>query len=307
MGTVDGLRAVTVLSARMTEAGLVRTSGMNGAEITGWTRDFGSTGFSVRHDRATGLLGWNVVLSGRPHLSYRSWTESNGDDDTIRLHEPRNPDALLGRVESVLRGMGLEVKTVSCNGYQTHWDDDVNYLGVTEFPAWLLAENLPRQLAVGGLPALVSYSPGRRFSQDLLVEQVRGLVGYDDGGGPLLTRESMELLAASPPLARDASWRPIAPERRAAISFDGDRLSVRRGGDEILGIVASEVVNHWGDRLAAWRLPRDVLERQLAFAPGVPFVCGGETLEALDPIFRDAQFGGDAPWLADAAPPSPRR
>ncbi len=127
----NALEAVTAIRDAMAAAGLPRTSRYAGGELTGWTEARGSTGFSVREDQG-GHLSWHVVVSGRPHMRYRSY-RSDGDD----LHEPIAPERLNPRIQAVFEGLGMEVLAVRYGGHQTMWDDDVEYDVVTTPPDWL--------------------------------------------------------------------------------------------------------------------------------------------------------------------------
>ncbi len=105
---VSGMRAVLAVRDALERAGLGRTSHYNGGHVAGWipANQYGSTGFSVRRER-DGTLGWNVVVSGKPHLSYRRWEERDGDRGTISLHEPRNPEALSPRIAAAFDSVGI--------------------------------------------------------------------------------------------------------------------------------------------------------------------------------------------------------
>lgn len=131
------LQAVTDIHAALQAAGLERTSRYNGGEIVGWTESLGSTGFSVR-EMEDGKVSWHVVISGKPHLSYRTYRD--GEDE---LHEPVDPERLCPRIGAVLKSIGLDVDKVSYGGHQTMWDDDVEYDVVTARPAWLEARPTP--------------------------------------------------------------------------------------------------------------------------------------------------------------------
>ena len=124
------LDAVADVHAALAAAGLPRTSRYSGGEMTGWTACFGSTGFSIREDDA-GDLVWHVVVSGKPHLTYREYRDDGGG------HEPIAPERLCPRIEAVFRAQGLDVRSVRYGGHQTMWDDDVEYNVVTARPDWL--------------------------------------------------------------------------------------------------------------------------------------------------------------------------
>ncbi len=142
--TTQALRAaaqtVQDLRTALEVAGLPRTSKYNGAEMTGWTDHFGSTGYSIRPCK-DGTLQWHVVISGKPHLQYRPRFDVHSGDE---LHEPVNADSLCPRIRKVFEQMGIKVLKLKCTGWQTAWDDDVDYDIITEPPAWL--ESPPARL-----------------------------------------------------------------------------------------------------------------------------------------------------------------
>jgi hypothetical protein len=124
-----GLVAVRIVKEALNDEGLSRISKFNGGELTGWTNDLGATGFSIRK-QADGTLQWNTVISGRPHLIY----EHDEEDSTSR---PVNPEYLCPKIKKVFESIGLKVKEVRAHAWQTMWDDDIDYLVVTEHPEWL--------------------------------------------------------------------------------------------------------------------------------------------------------------------------
>jgi hypothetical protein len=133
----------------LAQAGMPRTSKMRGGEITGHTTHFGSTGFSVAdaHNRLddpkfgklpNGYLRFHVVVSGKAAgLEYRGitpWYDEDGydDEEDDEAHEPINPDSLHPRIEAVFTKLGLKVIEIRTRGWQTVWDDDVDYDIYTE-------------------------------------------------------------------------------------------------------------------------------------------------------------------------------
>ena len=112
----------------LAEAGLPRTSGFNGGELTGWTRIYGSTGFSIRlDDEDPNAVVFNVVISGKAAgLDYKKWNECEGDE-VIRLHKPIRPESLYPKIRRTFESLGVTVLGVAESGYQMHWDDDVEY------------------------------------------------------------------------------------------------------------------------------------------------------------------------------------
>jgi hypothetical protein len=130
-----GLQAVTELKEALAQAGFGRTSTLNGAELKGWTKAFGSTGFSIRQ-QDDGTLQWHIVLSGKPHFQYRKYKHhSNGE--TYSYHEPLNTDRIVPALKAVLEGMGIPVTSIRCTGHQLMWDDDVDFSIVGAHPDWL--------------------------------------------------------------------------------------------------------------------------------------------------------------------------
>jgi hypothetical protein len=130
-----GLEAVTELHRKLAEAGMPRTSQLNGGGMTGWTEAYGSTGFSVRKDK-DGDLQWHLVVSGKPLFAYRDY-EQRSDDETYEYHEPLETESLFPRLRAVFEDMGLAVKSLRCSGHQLMWDDDVEFSVMTDHPAWL--------------------------------------------------------------------------------------------------------------------------------------------------------------------------
>lgn len=136
----------------MTKAGMPRTSKLRGGEITGYTTHSGCTGFSVSDASSSfddpkfralpnGYLKFHVVLSGQnAGLEYETkplWYGKDGSDDDEEDydedgHEPIDPDSLHKRITEVFTKMGLKVIEVRTRGWQTVWDDDVDYDIYTE-------------------------------------------------------------------------------------------------------------------------------------------------------------------------------
>ena len=119
------------IAQRLADAGMPRTSKLAGGEIAGLIENnhIGSTGFSVAvHEDK---VRFHVVLSGRAAgLAYQpstNWHHDDDDDDDRELEEPINPDRLLPQVTQVFKDAGLHVQSAKCAGWQTYWDDDVDY------------------------------------------------------------------------------------------------------------------------------------------------------------------------------------
>jgi len=191
---VTGKRAVQAVRHALAEAGLGRTSKMNGGAVTGWIarNHGGSTGFSVKPTANEGEVVWNVVISGKPHLSYRSWTDSDG----MRFSEPTNPGSLSPRIRAAFEDLGLDVRSVTCGGYQTHWDDDVNYSVVTNYPEWLERHNPDNPPPKAEGPLLMAMKFRDTFDhKGPLSPTSDPLAGYLANGRVYLTGESVRHLA----------------------------------------------------------------------------------------------------------------
>lgn len=129
------LQWATNVRDALASAGLGRTSRLNGGELTGWTTHMGATGFSLR-ETTSGQIDWHIVISGRAHLRYQLYKDCR-DDEIYELHEPQNPQVLEPRIVEVFTRLGLTVHGILCTGWQTMWDDDVDYNVLTDRPAGL--------------------------------------------------------------------------------------------------------------------------------------------------------------------------
>lgn len=110
--------------------GFPRTSKFNGGEVTGQTQSYGSTGFSVLKTKDDKRLLWHMVISGELHLKYMERRDFDGNDDG---HEPINPNSISPNIKKVLeQELGIPILHVECCGWQTMWDDDVQYHFVTD-------------------------------------------------------------------------------------------------------------------------------------------------------------------------------
>jgi hypothetical protein len=139
---LTGKEAVAKLKAALEKAGFGRTSSYRGAEITGWTNNLGSTGFSIRKDRDGKSINWNIVISGKKHLPYETYKEVRpGDDEVISLHRPLNPEKIKPDILKVFKKLKLKIKKFRYAGHQGMWDDDVEYEITTEWPDWLSEKN----------------------------------------------------------------------------------------------------------------------------------------------------------------------
>jgi len=298
MATVDGVRAATVVRAVLAEIGLGRHPKAPGAEAIGWSGNPAASGFTIRRNREPDLIDWTVVVSGKPHLGYRRWTEDMGGGRKVDLIEPVNPHLLHPRILDAFESLGLRVFRVHSDAGQIQWEgDDVRYTVTTDEPAWLLPRNGGRPQAAGG-PALVTFAAGPKFADILGLEgSVSGLAGYDDAAaGALLTRESVGRLLEMRAAATDRAFHAIPRDCRIAMGLRDGVLSATRDGRSLFRAEQLEVGNHWGDRVAVWRMPAEVFLREPEFTPDVPFILDGELRDGVPPLAYDAQFGGDVPW-----------
>lgn len=118
---------------------------LNGAECTGWTDAFGSTGFSVRgkstlmvgHDKYDdNILVFHVVMSGNlVGIRYRRIPIDTGDETPDWGHEPINEEAPCPRIKAAFEELGFEVLGVQHAGHQTLWDDDISYNVIVRRPS----------------------------------------------------------------------------------------------------------------------------------------------------------------------------
>lgn len=143
--TLVGIEAAQMIKNALAEAGMPRTSGMSGGEVTGWTQAYGATGFSLRAGKGRrdigrlpeGQVDWHIVVSGKPLLAYREYEGEDGDT----YHEPIRPESLCPRIRQVFEALGMTVHKVTYSGHQTVWDDDITYNVITDEPAWLSRRN----------------------------------------------------------------------------------------------------------------------------------------------------------------------
>ena len=135
---LTGMDAVIQLKDALAAAGLPRTSTLNGGDLRGWTRCCGSTGFSIRLEGER--IVWHLVISGRPHLTYRNEVIGHGES-SFEGYAPLNPEKLAPRIAAVFATLGMKALNVKANCWSNAWDDDVGYEVETERPLWLSSEN----------------------------------------------------------------------------------------------------------------------------------------------------------------------
>jgi hypothetical protein len=150
---LTGKEAVSAIKFKLDEAGIGRNRMLltSGAEIRGWTNASGSTGFSVKQatewDQKAqrtiaipGQLDWHVVVSGKQAgIKYADFTEYREHVGEMSMHEVSgSTDPVQRKIKNVFESMGLKVHSTRMSGYQSHWDDDVDFNIITDRPAWLL-------------------------------------------------------------------------------------------------------------------------------------------------------------------------
>lgn len=293
---INALRTLTALRVALDTDGLVRTSELNGAEMTGWLSPnrMGSTGFSIRAVE-NGELEWHLVISGKKHLRYREY-QDHQDEETYELHEPVNPEILHPRISAIFASMGIKTISVKATDWQNMWDDDVGYTIRSKTPAWLEKPDPENRWRMPSQPVLLTLTGDPNSSS-----RVRGLglVGYAHGGKLWLTRESVdhlvETLPAKTPSTKNEFARPFGfGVRRAMSDFDEPA--------KILTRQTVKVSNHWGDEIQLFPIFDTNLTIDARFKPTVSFVLGGEQRTEASFAEVDAQFGDDAPWKLEQAP-----
>lgn len=283
------MRAVLAAQAAMEAAGFAPEPGA--ARPEGWIRPgyANSPGYGIRASGAN--LEWNVHLAGENHMRWDSYDQAQGED-TVRLHEPVDPERLEGPIRAVFEGLGLDVREVRVAGWHGMWDRQVSYVVVTDHPDWLEdcdPQNRP-QAAPG--PVLQGYAMRQGFRGAVPLRGV--LPGYDIGGEPHLTRESIEALAA----ATAGSW---------GISYALDKdgtLVTSRDGRALSRAAPVTHVNHWGDAVQVWPVNRLNLDPAPLEGAAADFVLDGEMRRKAPFALYDAQYG-DAPWSGAAPSPAP--
>lgn len=286
--TVTGIRAVAALRASLDALGLSRTSGYNGGEMTGWTSRHGSTGFSIRADGEG--LHWHVVVSGKPHLRYRSYQDRSGDE-TYDLHEPTNPESLYPRIRQAMAAIGLQAIDVRNTGHQTMWDDDVDYTIVTAHPDWL---EKPDARNAGGLPptpTLVALST-RHLPLPFSAFE---LAGYADGGKLFLTKESVEACLAAFAQRSEELRRIKMDTGDVALGGDGCLTLRSRDGFRFEGKPRT-VTNFWGDDVEVVEIPREWFAVDARSRLAVPALVSGTLRTDMTFAELDAQYDDGAPW-----------
>lgn len=123
---LTGKEAVGRVKTALEAAGLQQSS-MSGADLTGWTRHAGSTGFSIRAN-GRGEQEWQIIISGKPHLNF----VCKGSKEVAE-----EPQLLVPRIRKVFSELGMNVKSVEVGGARTNNNGDVSYRVITDPCAWL--------------------------------------------------------------------------------------------------------------------------------------------------------------------------
>jgi hypothetical protein len=313
-GTVTGIRGALAMRAALESVGLGRTSKLSGGQVTGWipTNHYGSTGFSLK-PVANGNIDWHLVISGKPHMRYREYREMNGDDDTIDLHEPVNPEVVFPKIRQAFASLGVTVKDLSFGGAQLHWDDDVSYNVTTDKPEWLgIYDPKNHPPRTSDEPHLVS----------ALLEHMPGLgqllvPAYTLPGRILgVTREAADLMIET--IATERRWDDL-PTGTASFDENGVLVLDRKGRTGPSGfrrgpsppshlnerIAPVDIVNHWGDEVTVWRIPAAWATPTHGFSTTLPVLIAGEMVESPSFGLIDAQHGDGAPWHVEPERPEP--
>ena len=314
---VTAIRAVQGVKAAMEAEGLKRTSRYAGGEIAGWIamNRLGSTGFSVR-PKEDGRLHWHVVLSGRPHMRYSSYRQASGDE-TTEHHEPVAPEALFGRIRGIFEALGMAPHDIRVGGWQTMWDDDVDYDVVTDHPAWLEAYDPANGTYEAECGVTLRAAVVRPRPSDVDAPPCKGsLPVYVVDGEVYLTRESVEAIAkAAADHNREIEQLPDRARRMRAAARCSEAELAEDGTFRyrVMGryqpYETSEkpttIVNHWGDEVTVWKAPYGMMHPVEPFATAVPVLVGGEMRADVPFAVYDAQFG-PSPWAEPAQPQGPR-
>lgn len=298
MPKISGIRAVLAVKSAMADHGLPRTSTLNGAEICGWIDPNlrGSTGFSIRK-LPDGNIVWHVVLSGKPHLKYREYREVNGED-TIDLHEPINTERLFPALRRVFEDLDMVVTSIELSGFQTHWDDDVDYNVTTKPPEWLDTVNNKHERAQFD-PALVTCRMSDHPQAPM--RGLTGLVAYQGNDGlVLLTRQSIDAIAAKMDEVRRYN------NEAGAITIDATDTLIQTSprGQRTSVSQSSRITNFKGDEIDVWAVPGTWVTPEIGFNPKVPFILQGETCKSAPFKVLDEQYG-PAPWSTETPAPKP--
>lgn len=310
MVKVSGVRASLAIQHAMAEAGLGRTSTLNGGEINGWIEAhyYRSHGFGVKQDnKHPGQLDWSVVVSGKPHLRYEENRYFDGDEP-MTSNDPINQEILYPKIKKVFESLGIVVHQVEYTGHQTMWDDDVNYNIRTSHPEWLEAYAPRNPLPKITQPRLVC----ARLEEDrnTLIKSLTALPMYqicDDvirdpyssyttfkGNQFGLTKEAVAVLESNVD-----SLSPYKPQLVDAVRIKGKELHLKFGFDTV--IRPKTITNAWGDEVEIYLWPRSNVSLERKYTPSCPMLIGGEMISAPSFPLLDQQFEGDGPWTIEMA------
>jgi hypothetical protein len=243
-------------------------------------------------------------------MRYRDFSMVQGDE-VVTLHEPVNPEVVAPRIAKAFEALGLKATDIRCTGSQGMWDDDVDFEAVTPVPEWL--EKYDPKNAAGemhdGIRLLsATIEPMPMPSRLEIPVYAIGFRQY------AVTREAAEALCAV--VVNEKRYDGLEPGE-ARIEADGSlyvnrpgravdiRTMAARGKSPGVGayVQPQTIVNHWGDEVVVWKIPKDWIEPQRRFNSDIPVTIAGE--QVVRPSFTtlDAQYGDEAPWLPEAAAP----
>lgn len=312
MTKISGVRATLAIQHAMNEAGLGRTSTLNGGEIKGWIEAhyYRAHGFGVKQDKRPGELDWSVVVSGRPHLRYEENRYFDGDEP-MTSNDPVNPERLYERIKKVFEGLGIFVHQVEYTGHQTMWDDDVSYNIRTNHPDWLeaYAPSNPtpkvtqpllvsgrlvadRNTAVKSFTALPMYQLSDRVIRD---PYSSGVTYHANQFG--LTKEALLVL-----IDNVDSLAKHTPSLINAVRLKGNELHLQIGFEEV--VRPKKITNVWGDDVEIYLWPRSNIVLERKYTPACPMLVAGEMTSAPSFPVLDQQFEGTGPWTIEMSSPS---
>lgn len=307
MSKISGVRATLAVQHAMDQAGLKRTSTLNGGEINGWIEPqyYRSHGFGVKLDKRPGELDWSVVVSGKPHLRYEENKYFDGDE-AMTSNDPVNPERLYDRIKKVFESLGIVVHQVEYTGHQTMWDDDVNYNIRTNHPDWLEAyapsNPVPkitqprlvcarlvetRNTAVKSFTALPMY----QISDRVIRDQYSSLVTFQPNQFGL-TKEALLVL-----IDNVNSLAKHTPSLVDAVRLKGDELHLKVGFEDV--VRPKTITNAWGDDVEIYLWPRSNIALERKYTPACPMLIAGEMTSAPSFPVLDLQFEGEGPWTIE--------
>ena len=307
MTKVSGVRATLAIRHAMAEAGLGRTSNLNGGEINGWIEAhyYRAHGFGVKQDKRPGELDWSVVVSGKPHLRYEENRYFDGDEP-MTSNDPTNQEILYPKIKKVFESLGIVVHHVEYTGHQTMWDDDVSYNIRTNHPDWLEAyaprNPLPkvtqprlvcgrleadRNTAIKSLTALPMYQIADEVNRDPYSSYTTYKVNQFG-----LTREAVAILEDNV-----TSLSKHTPALTDAVRLKDDGLHLKLTFDTV--IKPKTIINAWGDEVEIYLWPRANISLERKYTPACPMLIAGEMNANPSFPLLDQQFEGVGPWTIE--------